>query len=582
MLRTLIVVGFSALFIGLTLPNMWLPVGGLLGTAIDSRFDVTSVTPGSIADVAGLRAGDRIDVASTTVVVRAALGAAYDPKAGETLRFAVFRDGHRDNIAIHQGPVETGEYILGIVKRSSVSIFIIVAALLLIIRPSPMLWGFFLFALGSTHGSPLILEFVNPTMAAIAGVAFNCAYDILGTLGLLVFATRFPSTTSRGIRYLIERSIPYVVAAVALGRLPSVLFLAAIPLPPAFAIGGDVITACAFALGIVALLAGFLEVEPSERQRLRWVVVGFAIYGAAALYQTIAPLFPGIAWPDAWTNAGIEYSMLNGLVIVIPLTVAYAVLKHRVLDLNFVIGRGIVYAILTSIAVAIFAIIEWFIGGVLAQTRLATAGELVAAVTIGFSLNGLHRQVDRFVDATLFRKRHLAERRLAEVAAGLPHAQTSETVATMLVREPTEALGLLSAAHYRRAGNGAFRCDASVGCTPPREMTALDGDALSVRLHGARGPISMRDAGGEKRAASSADDFVVAMPVFVRHELAAVVLYGPHSTGEAIDPDEMSALQALCNGASAALDHLEAMELRRRLDESERAIAALQVATLPG
>lgn len=92
----------------------------------------------------------------------------------------------------------------------------------------------------------------------------------------------------------------------------------------------------------------------------------------------------------------------------------------------------------------------------------------------------------------------------------------------------------------------------------------------------------MRDVGWEKRTTSSADDFVVAMPVFVRHELAAIVLYGPHATGEVIDPDEMRTLQALCNSASAALDHLEAVELRRRLDESERTIAALQVATLPG
>jgi hypothetical protein len=73
----------------------------------------------------------------------------------------------------------------------------------------------------------------------------------------------------------------------------------------------------------------------------------------------------------------------------------------------------------------------------------------------------------------------------------------------------------------------------------------------------------------------------VALPIFVRHELDAIAFYGPHATGEAIDPDEMHALLALCNGASAALDHLEAAELRRRLDESERTIATLRIVAAP-
>lgn len=582
MLRTLIVVGLSALFIGLTLPNIWLPTAGSFDVGVDSQFKVVSVTPGSLVDQAGVRVGDQIDPASTTPVTRVALAGFYLPRVGETFQFDVIRSGVLHHITIRQPAIPTGSFLLGYFKRPTASLFIIVAATLLLMRPSPMLWGFFLFALGSTRGQTLILEFVNPTAAVIGDGISDAVYDILGTLGLLMFATNFPSRSTSGVRPLIQRATPYIVSAVAAGRIPYLLFLLGVPAPTVLRPIGDTITAIAFALGIVALLAGLLESDPGRRQRLRWVVAGFAVYGGAILYQRFANALPGIAWPAAWSNYGITDDVLNALVIVIPLTVSYAVLKHHVLDLNFVIGRGIVYAILTSIAVAIFAIIEWFIGGVLAQTKLATAGEVIAAIAIGFWLNGLHGRVDRFVDATLFRRRHLAERRLAEVAAGLPHAQTSETVATMLVREPTDALGLLSAAHYRRTEDGVFRCDASVGCMPPSEMTAFDGDAFSVRLHGARGPISMRDVGWEKRTTSSADDFVVAMPVFVRHELAAIVLYGPHATGEVIDPDEMRTLQALCNSASAALDHLEAVELRRRLDESERTIAALQVATLPG
>lgn len=579
MLRTVTVVGLSALFIGLTLPNIWLPTAGSFDVGVDSLFKVVSVTPGSLVDRAGVRVGDQIDPASTTAVTRTALAGFYLPRVGETFQFDVVRSGVRHHITVRQPEIPTGSYLLGYFKRPTASLFIIVAAILLLMRPSPTLWGFFLFALGSTRGQTLILEFVNPTAAVIGDGTTDAVYDILGSLGLLMFATSFPSRSTSGIRRQIERATPYIVSAVVLGRIPYLLFLIGVPAPTVFRQIGDTITAVAFALGIVALLAGLLESDPVRRQRLRWVVAGFAVYGAAILYQRFEIALPGIAWPAVWSNYGITGDVLNALVIVIPLTVSYAVLKHHVMDLNFVIGRGIVYAILTSIAVAIFAVIEWFVGGVLAQTKLAALGEVIAAIAVGFWLNSLHRQIDQFVDAVIFRRRHAAERRLNAVAAGLPHAHSSDTVARMLVDEPSDALGLSPAALLKRDGSGHFRCDRRVGVPGLPDLTEQESDSLSVRLHGARGAVSMRQAGSSlDRNALAYQVFLVAVPVFIRHELAAVAFYGAHETGEAIDPDEMRALEALCVAAAAAFDHIEAAGLRARLEEAQQTIEVLRAA----
>src|SRR5437016_14044053 len=57
---------------------------------------------------------------------------------------------------------------------------------------------------------------------------------------------------------------------------------------------------------------------------------------------------------------------------------------------------------------------------------------------------------------------------------------------------------------------------------------------------------------------------IVALPILVRHELRAVALYGAHTSGEAIDPDELKLLEKIAAMSSAAIDHLEAIELRRQ------------------
>ena len=62
---------------------------------------------------------------------------------------------------------------------------------------------------------------------------------------------------------------------------------------------------------------------------------------------------------------------------------------------------------------------------------------------------------------------------------------------------------------------------------------------------------------------------MLALPIIVRRELAAIVFYGSHVHGEPLDPDEIKAIAGLATGAAAAYDHLEAESMRRRLNAME-------------
>lgn len=580
MLRAIIIIGLASLVIGLTLPNVWLPgpIGGNLPISVNDRYDIVSIVPGSIADAAGLRVGDHIEPRSLSVAGRLALQAYYLLRLGESMRFTVDRNGRSFPVELREPRhANVHSTSLAIVKRTTATLFIVVATALLLVRPSTMLWGFFLYALGSAGGSPLILEWASPLLMAVATVFLVAiVYVIMAPLGLLMFVTRFPASSPTGWRKLVKKWTPALAALLALPATAFVLVVLGVSLPPETDAVSNGITVGVVTIGIVTLLAGFVHADAPQRQRLRWVVAGFAIYYAAVIYQLLSVYFPAQGWPPAWSNAGWTSDVLNALVIFIPITVAYAVLKHHVLDLNFVIGRGLVYAILTSIAVATFAVIGWLIGSVLAQTKLATAGEIAAAVAIGFWMNGLEHRVDRFVDAVIFRRRHLAERRLARVAAGLPHAETYDSVAAMLVREPVAALGLLSAAFFRRTDEGRFDCQLAVGSEATARVRLDAGDVLGIHLKGERGPVLLHGIDWKMPDLPDGPSMpVIAMPIFVRHDLHGIVFYGGHVTGEAIDPDEVRVLESLCVSAGAALDHLEAKELRRRLDDSQRVLALM-------
>jgi len=142
--------------------------------------------------------------------------------------------------------------------------------------------------------------------------------------------------------------------------------------------------------------------------------------------------------------------------VLVPLTIGYAVIKHRVIDVSFVVNRALVYGALTTLLVGMFSVIDWFFVDYLRLARLGTIAEVAAVVGFGLWFKGLHMRVDSFIDATFFRQRHAAERQLARNAAALPFATTTQIVATALVKEPVRALGLASAALFWRNKDGVY------------------------------------------------------------------------------------------------------------------------------
>jgi hypothetical protein len=264
--------------------------------------------------------------------------------------------------------------------------------------------------------------------------------------------------------------------------------------------------------------------------------------------------------------------------VFVPLAIGYAVIRHRVIDVSFVVSRTLVYAVLTTLLVGIFSLVDWFFTDYLSNARLGTVAEVGAVLAFGIWFNGLHRRVETLIDATFFRQRHRAEVQLARIASALPRAPTADTVAQFLVDEPVRALSLASAALFRRNLDSQFIREAAVGWTPS-ELLGLDSkdNALLTLAETEEGPLSLYDHPWRKECMpAGAARPVLALPIIVRRELAAIVFYGSHLHGEALDPDEIKALAGLAPGAAAAYDHLEAEAMRRKNELLERKVETMQ------
>jgi len=328
--------------------------------------------------------------------------------------------------------------------------------------------------------------------------------------------------------------------------------------------------ACLVAVAMSAFVATYISARGTDKQRIRWVILGFGI--ALVSNLTVAYLTTVIALPY-WL-----YASLLLIPIVVPITVAYAVIKHRVIDVSFVVSRAIVYGILTTLIVGAFSLVDWLFIDKLKLVQLVTIAEMGVAIAGGFWFNGLHRRVDSLIDATFFRERHRAEVMIARNAAALPLAETPETVAHFLVDEPMRAFSLAYAALFRRRHDGLYIREASNGWEPDTLLRLDHSDEpLLLLARAENGPLSLHDhAWRTEHVPDGNRRPILALPIVVRRELAAIVFYGAHLHGEALDPDEVRIIAGLAAGAAAAYDRIEAEALRKDNEAMKNEVDSLR------
>jgi hypothetical protein len=577
-LRTLAVVTLSLIVLvagGLDFRRIWVPIGNF-GYQLDGDDVVTYVADGSPAARAGMLVGDIVDLPSTPPQFRYYAVESGTLEAGQSITFGLKHDGHSRLVTLAAAPQATETYYAAyrVAVLSIAVLYVALGAALVLRRPSVMTWGFFLYCLANApftfYSIGLFFPYPWPYIAYPIQWALNSA----GIVGLLVFALYFLNEPLKGWRSSMMRAMPWLFAAlIAYGTYYTYLW-GWVGGPP-----GDLFARVYVAIPALLLLAvmylfieTYVHARGEDRQRIRWVVVAFGMNLAIQFAYNYLTIY----WPSEpiWVAHVMQLST-----VIVPIAFAYAVIKHRIIDVSFVVNRTLVFGILTTILVGAFSIIDWFFTDYLRLARLGTIAEVAAVVAFGLWFNGLHRRVDSFIDTTFFRQRHKAEAQLARGAAALPLAPTTSAVAHFLVSEPAQAMMLASAALFRRNRDGIFVREQSEGWgSDDISRLGADDDPLLMLAQAARGPLSLYDHRWRTEAVPTGPARpVLALPIMVRRELAAIVFFGSHLHGEGLDPDEIKALAGLQTGAAAAYDHLDAEALLRENESMKRQVASLEM-----
>jgi hypothetical protein len=546
---------------------------------------VTAVTPGGVADRAGLRAGDVLE---------------FDPGKDEDWVLASYRnmpagfsatlpvrhaDGSKTLASLAPERVSylptLNDRLALLARLSALTIAILLGVFVVWARPSLMAWCLLLAMIATAPVGPWKIHY----FAFEVGHGFNL-YPVLALFAGLViaavpFALCFPRNALAAWSWW-KRALGLAVVLVWLSWLSFFVrshnFVAfehdAIP---SSAFGSWAAIAVLSALAALAVFwQTYRKADGSDRARLKWAMLGMSAVLVASILVVpffVLPFFlSNPASGSGLTPVHWTFALCYGFFW--PLALGYAILRQRVVDVQFAVSRTLVYGAVSTVALVVVAAVHWLFGRLIEHSGLTLGLEGAAAIGVGLVLHRATHGINLLVDRVLFSKHHQAEQRLRQVTAALPFAADERSIAEALVVESVRHLDLASAAlFYRDSAVGPLRRVLAHGWSDDH-ATTLDADAMLVRyLQAEHGPLKLDDAhwlpAGVPDGAALP---VLAVPIVNQHALAALMLYGGHTNSTLLDPDEVKLLEALAKAAATAHQQVRIAMLTRENEAKERQI----------
>lgn len=269
----------------------------------------------------------------------------------------------------------------------------------------------------------------------------------------------------------------------------------------------------AFMIPLFILGFAYRRCDPVNQARIRWVL--FSLVGLLLSY--VLGLTAG--------RLDLPIFVLNLIATVLVASAfvgfAYAVLKHQLVSLQLVLNRALVYGLITSLVVGVFAAMLSFLEHAALNSETNKLAVMLVVLLLGMGLDTLKKQVNAYIGKAFFRKRQQAEAELTQFARTAPY-----------VEDPEKLLDLAMDALYRNSGAQGvalyFTQKGKMGPKLARQKgdlafpAKLDNDDLALlRLKAGDAEVNLHDTFSDLEQ----EGFVYGLTV--RGEVMGFVVLGP-------------------------------------------------------
>ncbi|MGE5624754.1 MAG: GAF domain-containing protein [Bacillota bacterium] len=426
----------------------------------------------------GLQDGDRIDLAALDQGTREALGADIlqgKLPLGHRYDLSILRDG-----TVVHAPITVNSFTLGgwdllqSLLSALTSLVLGVVTLLLLWRGrDAAAYGLIAWTAGYNIGTAFSAIPSDGDAAAVLFTLSQLCY-VGARLGFYVMAAA-----------LVRDSLPARVRSIFHGVFAVWLVVGSAPHvagPVLFAAVGNaeymlsryqLLYSWVYLVPVAMLAMGYLRIEAGQRARLRWAIVcGISLAISVTMTNTVPP--------------GYLLSELASLVLFTFTFVgmAYALLRHRVVDVSIVIDRTLVYGSMTALVVGVVAAVNSLALRVALPPGAGLLLQVVVPLSLGIVLGKLRAFMDRIVEQVFFRRKYQAEQSLRAFAKRAGHIDQAGDLLEATAREVARHTGTPAVAIYSVESDGFKRMRHAGEDVFPASLGNNDDAAVALRAEG--------------------------------------------------------------------------------------------------
>ncbi|HEX7361986.1 MAG TPA: SpoIIE family protein phosphatase [Bryobacteraceae bacterium] len=451
------------------------------------------------------------------------------------------------------------------------------------IRPRDRLaWLLLVFLLGYTSFFSPQPELWGP-IARDLGAVYHSGLDVSWSIWVLVFAIYFPEPISVGkpgrtvwkwVMWVVVLPLAFLSVAnviVEVGAIENYSSVFALnhllaPVAPLFtiwyytAIFGSIVC-----LGWKLRFAGSLD----SRRRLKLVFIGSLISSLVWVLQVIAHLRHSEV--EQLFPSGL-YGTSYVLICVFPITIAYAIVVQRAMDVRLIIRQSLQYTLAKRGVIVLQGVLSAVLFSVVAflitAHKLGYAGTVIvmaAGLWSIFLLNGVSHRFARVIDRRFFRETYNAEQILSELAERVRTIVESDTLLATVTGRISEALHVSRMAVLLN-GSGPYQPACALGYSSLPDVSVPENAPIAEELRKEKRPVRVyfddpnswiyrspaMTAEDREQLAQLAPELL--LPLLVKDELIGFMSLGQKLSEASYSGSDIGLLNSVASQTSLALE----------------------------
>lgn len=559
-------------------------------TGASTSYDLVAfVEPGSPADLAGLRPGDRITRLDGVSFADVPFAEArlHTPVPHQQLRLEVERPGPMRTvvpITLEASFPPWSEVVWRLVLAAVGILCLGLAFLTFWQRPGALtllFWSMLVcFAwllrepLPATHDAARALSSLVDSAVQLALPGFLVHF-------FLLFPEPRPFLARR--RWIL--ALPYAMPVLLFVPVCVLLLREAggTPPPGIWRTALERLSAVGFAVSTLASVALFIQSFVSTRADWARRRLRVALFGTIAGVGPVVAVMVWMTVQPTSASSDARYAVVS--LLLVPLAFGYAIVRYQLLDARVIVRRGVAYSIATGMLIAVYASLVLGLGGMVQRItgRTSFGFTLVSICLIAALAAPLQSRVQALVDRVFFRRRYDYGATLRGVSHALATLMEVEALARLVVTRLAEAMQPERVALYVTQDPGADGATCARLAAYPAHDPLLPATlpvALVRALAANRAPVALEDRHASEGRVSRAErqaltqiGAAVVVPCVAEGGEPALLVLGPRRAGSWYTPDDLTLLATIGEQIGLGLLNARLSEARIQAARLERDLA---------